>query len=240
MFFVPLYMANIIYSKDLLERGSGVYKLYLASDIEVFYIGSTVNFYGRYKCHKNKLKKGTHTKRMMTHFKDCDLDELVMEVIDVSSDMVNREQYWINTLKPKLNTDSWASNKIGDNTVTMYDSKGVKLKIYKSILEATLELKVGAGTINRHIQKGSKTPTNNRYFLRGIQNPEKILTGSRRHKNQISVEITKLSDGTVITYPSFRAAASFKDVSRDTLYKNKKLGAVEFLHKNKYKIKLVG
>jgi group I intron endonuclease len=232
-------MANIIYSKDLLEKGGGVYKLYSASDVDIFYIGSTVNFYGRYKNHKHKLKEGKHTKKMQKYFDLCDLDELVMEVIDVDNDMISREQYWINKLKPTLNTDSWASNRLGDNTITMYNSKGEKERLFKSVLEATLTLKVGSGVINRHIQNGSKTPTNGKYFLKGSENPEKILTDTRRHKNQISVSIEVIDTGVLFEFESFRTAAESKLVSRDTLFKNKKKGALVFLHKNKYKIKLI-
>lgn len=85
-----------------------VYKLF-SNNCDSFYIGSTTkNLKKRFAKHRNKSYEAPHRKVYKCILESGGFKKWVMEpleIVDTTDDMVRRqrEQFWINELKPDLN-----------------------------------------------------------------------------------------------------------------------------------------
>lgn len=80
-----------------------IYKLYF-NDPAKFYIGSAIDFNTRYRKHKWYLKDGTHVNRHLQRaWNNCNI--INYEIIEycIPDNILEREQYYIDTLKPHYN-----------------------------------------------------------------------------------------------------------------------------------------
>lgn len=103
----------------------GVYKVYHVISPNEIYVGSTTRINGRkgnigfavrFAGHYNSIKKGTHaSKRLVDLSKRHGLDGLRMAIIEVCPPLIarDREQYYMDQLKPSLNQTASAYNSLG-------------------------------------------------------------------------------------------------------------------------------
>jgi group I intron endonuclease len=108
---------------------SGIYKITNTINSK-FYIGSAVNFNKRWFAHQNELKFNKHhCKHLQSsytkHGKNCFIYE-ILEIVEDIANLINREQYWMDLLKPVYNTNKIAGSSLGTKA-----SKETKIKLSK-------------------------------------------------------------------------------------------------------------
>lgn len=107
---------NITY-KDKFR--SGIYIIQNVYDVvptSKFYIGSANNLYARFMNHKKDLSKNQHTNSKLQNFYNkYGEDSLQMNVLEYCrpEDLIKREQFYIDTLKPFFNIVPKAGNSLG-------------------------------------------------------------------------------------------------------------------------------
>ena len=82
-----------------------------------FYIGSSINVYKRRNRHYSELKNGKHKNRILQAiYNKHGLDNLQFEVVELVENkklLIEKEQYYINTLKPDININLIANSSLG-------------------------------------------------------------------------------------------------------------------------------
>lgn len=100
----------------LLKKG-GIYNIHFTNNPTDLYIGSAINFSERKIRHKHHLKKQIHKNiHLQRIYNKYGCNSFVFEVIEVVDDfnlLIEREQYYINTLNSTLNILRLAGNCIG-------------------------------------------------------------------------------------------------------------------------------
>lgn len=107
---------------------SGVYKI-ISIDNKL-YIGSTKCIYTRLRNHYSLLKRNKHHSNYLqnSYNKDNNFNIEILEVCDIS-ELIEREQYYIDSLKPEYNMSPIAGTTLG--RVTRQETKE---KISKSLM----------------------------------------------------------------------------------------------------------
>lgn len=81
------------------------------------YVGSAVKYPHRVKGHLNSLKRGQHKNRkLQSHCDKYGVEDLIFEKLEYvknSVDLIPREQYYIDTLKPVFNICKIAGSSLG-------------------------------------------------------------------------------------------------------------------------------
>lgn len=90
---------------------SGIYKLVIGNK---FYIGSAVNLYNRINLHKFQLLKNKHH-NILVQRKFNKIRKLNYEILEFCNkeSLIEKEQYYLDTLKPELNLDKFANSRLG-------------------------------------------------------------------------------------------------------------------------------
>lgn len=82
-----------------------------------FYIGSAVNFKNRKWSHISSLRKNKHKNQFIQNSWNKYGEEAfifeIIEVVDVKEKLIEREQYWIDTLSPTFNFAKIAGSPLG-------------------------------------------------------------------------------------------------------------------------------
>lgn len=96
-----------------------------------FYIGSsTINVHQRYNDHKSQLKAGIHPNiHLQRSYNKHGLEVFSFQVLEYCTNVLEREQHYMDTLKPEYNIEVIAGNSAGTKR-----SKETCLKIGKSKL----------------------------------------------------------------------------------------------------------
>jgi group I intron endonuclease len=100
---------------DSIPYTSGIYRI-TCSATGKFYIGSTANLHKRYNQHFNSLRNSLHcNRRMQNAWNKYGPDAFVFEVIELvlSPFLLEREQYWLDKLKPFFNLAPVAGSLLG-------------------------------------------------------------------------------------------------------------------------------
>jgi hypothetical protein len=96
--------------------GAGVYEIKNMLTLDS-YIGSTVNLYKRSSTHKSKLVNNIHpSQKLQCNFNEHGIENfrfIVLESVNDNILLVNREQFWIDSIKPTLNVHKNAGSPIG-------------------------------------------------------------------------------------------------------------------------------
>jgi len=81
------------------------------------YIGSACSFRKRWATHRSDLKKGTHhstyLQRAWNKYGEENFYFGVLEPVENKEDLVAREQFWLDTLKPEYNISPTAGSSLG-------------------------------------------------------------------------------------------------------------------------------
>lgn len=95
------------------------------------YIGSTVNFYGRKYTHFDALRKGRHTnKHLQSSFNKHgaqNFEFIILEQVGDKTKLIEREQHYLDELKPKYNIRKIARSNLG---VRLSEQAKQKLRIF--------------------------------------------------------------------------------------------------------------
>lgn len=108
------------------------------SQLENFYIGSSIDIKARWGTHLHNLKKGSHhSKRLQAIFNNNGIDDIVFTVIQTcsDSDIFAVEQKYISLLKPDLNTAKIVCDckmaKLNSDWLNTHRNKPVEVKFYR-------------------------------------------------------------------------------------------------------------
>lgn len=95
-----------------LRKTTGIYMLIINGQ---FYIGSSVDLFKRLSQHINHLLRNVHhnirLQRLFNKYKDISFE--ILEYVLIPETITNREQYFINKLKPELNLCPVAGSRLG-------------------------------------------------------------------------------------------------------------------------------
>lgn len=98
------------------NKESGIYKIVNTVNAKQ-YIGSAVDFYGRWKTHLSSLRKNKHhsivLQRAWNKYGEENFSFQFIESVDDKTKLLDREQYYINTLKPEYNIAQIAGSCFG-------------------------------------------------------------------------------------------------------------------------------
>lgn len=131
---------------------------------EKIYIGSAVNQKRRFKQHKSELRLNKHdNKHLQRSYNKHGINSFIFITLEETSleNLLTREQFWIDTLKPEYNIRKFADSNLG----------------CRWKLSETTKKKIGIATKNRIVTSEHKS------------NLQKALTGkqkSEEHKANIS------------------------------------------------------
>lgn len=109
---------------------SGIYKIINITNNH-FYIGSAKNLYSRQKDHFNRLYNGTHPNIILQRSYDkYKFDSFKFEILEECSKeiLIEREQYYLDNLKPKYNICQKAYSRLG---VKHTEETKIKMRLSK-------------------------------------------------------------------------------------------------------------
>ncbi len=96
---------------------SGIYKIHFIGRENSFYIGSAINISERKIRHKHHLKigihKNQHLQRLYNKHGSENIVFTTVEIVDDASQLIIREQYYMDILKPDINILTTAGSLIG-------------------------------------------------------------------------------------------------------------------------------
>ncbi len=96
---------------------SGIYKIQSRIKPERIYIGSAVDMKNRWNLHLYKLKKGVHHSIILQNhynkYGENDLQFSILELVMFKEDLIRREQYYIDKIKPEFNICKKAGSSLG-------------------------------------------------------------------------------------------------------------------------------
>jgi hypothetical protein len=155
----------------------GIYKISIGNS---FYIGSSKHIEFRWATHKRHMQAGTHNRLVMSAFnKDSNAYYEIVELCDLKS-LLEREQYYINHLKPTLNISQQAGRPSGfSKTFMIKDPFGI-IHQFSSIKECCEKYKLSCGAVSellRHKRNSTQgwvrfDDDHKKYPRRGVNDPD--------------------------------------------------------------------
>jgi group I intron endonuclease len=116
-------------SQGLLPDTSGIYKIECVSNGRI-YIGSAVDLRNRFYKHRLAITKNRHHSRHLQNaFNKYGIQNFYFEVVEFVADktlLIEREQFFIDSLKPEFNSDPKAGSSLGRK---MTDEHKQKLRL---------------------------------------------------------------------------------------------------------------
>ena len=105
------------------------------------YVGSAVNYFNRIRSHLSGLKLNKHeNQKLQNHVNKYGIEDLqfsILEVVMFKEDLIRREQFYINLLKPEFNNCPIAGNSLGRK-----HSKETILKMKRKIVSEETKQKI--------------------------------------------------------------------------------------------------
>lgn len=146
-------------TKQKYDQRAGLYKI-VSKTTGQFYIGSTISFNERWKCHTSCLRNKTHCNYKLTKLvSDYGLEDLVFEELSVysgsdRSELYALEQKAIDKYKPTLNIAFLVQPGTGIEVIKVlqYDISGKFVARYDSVREASIEVGVALPSIYKHLK----------------------------------------------------------------------------------------
>jgi group I intron endonuclease len=110
-----------------------IYKIYSKTQPFKFYIGSAVDFTQRKNRHKTSLKHNWHANPILqNHYNKYGCDDLIYEVLESDIEkcmLLQKEQFYIDTLNPTINILKVAGSRLG--AITTEETKKKLSDAYK-------------------------------------------------------------------------------------------------------------
>jgi len=137
----------------------GIYKIKNLINNHV-YIGSTKNFYKRIIEHENLLnKKRHHSRYLQNAWNKYGNSVFIFGMLEITEDkdLINREQYYIDTLNPEYNMCPIAGSRLGSKqsseTKAKIKKNNAKYWLGKNLSETTKQKIGDSNRGNKHTQK---------------------------------------------------------------------------------------
>jgi len=175
--------------KIKLKGKSGVYQITIGDEI---YVGSSKNLYNRYISHIRYCKKQNHYNQLIQNAFDKEQD-FQFDILEFCDNRLDREQYYIDRLKPNLNICQYAESSIG----------------YKHSKEIINRLK----EINKDIANRPevKEKTKATQFKKGQKPSQKTIEINRKRMSKPTIDLE-----TGIIYDSLKEACELTNHNRKT------------------------
>lgn len=137
-------------------KKSGIYKIQSTIELEKFYIGSSVNLQNRKRQHYSMLKLNKHDATyLQNYYNKHGKESLIFHIIEecCQEKLIQREQYYIDTLNPVFNSRKNAESNFGhkfseevkqnmSNAQKEWrKGKDLSIKLTKELCNEVLELK---------------------------------------------------------------------------------------------------
>lgn len=189
---------------------SGIYQIKNLLNGKI-YIGSSINCSSRYRKHFNDLLKNKHVNKILQNswnkHKPFNFEFSIIEEISDKDKLINREQYYIDVLKPNYNIC-----KIAGNTLGRKISNETKNKIKTSLLDKF------SGENSFNYKGGYIKPKNK---LEKKDNIERILTRSSRQANTNGKKILQFdyNMNLINKWNSIKSAADLLKIQRHAIKK---------------------
>lgn len=204
----------------LITNSSGIYYI---KGYEYNYVGSSRSLKKRLLEHLNTLKKGKHDNpRMQNIFNKYGIENFYFSILEVHSTwnqkyLLEREEFWIDTLGPVLNNKLTPTNqqncKTTGKVVYQFNLQGERLHKYPSCNEAERQTGITSSSISA-CARGKLLSTGG--FLWSYQKDAKITYNLERSKwKWRSVEMTNLQTNESKTYKNISDAARIIFVEGD-------------------------
>lgn len=150
----------------------GIYKIYFNGSPSSIYIGSAINFSKRKIRHKYHLKKQIHKNTFLQRlYNKYGLSNMVFDIIEVVNDVSNiisREQFYIDELKPKINILRIAGSALGYKHTQESKNKISLLNTGRKMTEEQIKKGV-LSRIGQRTSKGCKRTVEFKNYLSEIK-----------------------------------------------------------------------
>lgn len=169
-------------SKKVQRHKAGVYKITNLVNGKK-YIGSSINIYNRKHTHTTKLKNKKHPcKHLMFAYHKYGEDNFLFEVLEYCNNYTEREQYYLDTIKPEYNKRLVAQNNKG-----LEVSEQTRLKISESLKE---QYKNGLEAYNQiHKQKEVEQYDLEGNYIQTFKSPKEAEKAVGAYTGKISVAV---------------------------------------------------
>lgn len=213
---------------------SGIYRIDITNGM--FYIGSATILRTRFCTHRNNLKSNKHDNSIMQNI--CSkhgIDSFTFSVLELceKKDLINREQYYIDLLKPNINISKkagatyglkhWVGKKHSEETKKKIRESNIKTKalnkkpqIKRLTKEQAFEKFIAQTKTKESRERSRQNMLGNKYWLGRKHKPETIIAriggGNPNAKPVVCDELG-------ITFNTCKEAASFFNVSKALITK---------------------
>lgn len=190
-----------------------------------FYVGSAINLYGRKQTHLTHLKKEKHCNAKLQRFVNkYGIDKLFFECLEFceKENLIIKEQFYIDTLKPFFNIAKIAGSTLGVKITKEQSEKLSKLRKGKKfslgrVLSEETKAKISKKAKERGLHpnfiKGSiKANTGRKHTKENIE--KRILKQKKINENQKKEILILLSNGVFQKEIAFRYNVSQRVISK--------------------------
>jgi len=147
------------------------------------YIGSAINFRNRVNDHRKLLVNNKHCNKILQRsFSKHGIDNfriIILEIVLLKEKLIEREQYWIDIIKPKYNIRKIAESNLG---IKYSEESCLKISISNTGRKASEETKQKISKLHKGRKRSKET----------CENISKSLTGKKLSKShRISLCVPK-------------------------------------------------
>jgi hypothetical protein len=104
-------------SSRVLKNKAGIYIFQYIDDKTIYYIGSTKNILQRFRQHRYRVSKGIKSSPVFYNYVlKYGWNKFrygILEYVDLNENLINKEQFYLDTLKPTLNINKIAGSMLG-------------------------------------------------------------------------------------------------------------------------------
>jgi group I intron endonuclease len=143
---------------NIMDNIHAIYKITSKINGKI-YIGSANNYGKRINSHLNNLKNNKHhSKYLQNHFNKYGISDLqfsILELVMFCEDLIKREQYYIDTLKPEFNICKIAGSCLG---IKLSEERKREIGLYHKNKPKSEEqkIKMSLAAIGKHKSKETK------------------------------------------------------------------------------------
>lgn len=186
-------------------KNCGVYKIFCKANKKI-YIGSSTNIIKRWEKHKRMLRNGKHSNLHLQNawnlYGNKEFDYLVIEYCE-NAFLIDREQFYINKLKPEFNIRTTASSNAGikasPETRKKISKAGMGNKYalgYKHSIETRIKMSNAKRNMSQETkEKISKSLVGNKRSLGYKQSPETLEKKSQSMNSERIEKIIQINTG---------------------------------------------
>lgn len=212
--------------KNDIMREAGIYMIY-NQQTNMFYIGSAQCFFRRYQHHRKELLLNIHyNKHLQNSFNKHGVDKFSFNIIELVEDneiLLNREQYWIDKLKPYLQDIGYNISDIAGPG--MYKGKSLSEETKKKISDS----------LKGYVSEKRGTTLSKATKLKISNSVKKLKLKGNKLPQSRAVEIFNIKTGAKELFEAMSDIAKKYHIDRTTIIKYNNSGRI-FKKTFKFKI----